>query len=375
MSQRRELARAVLEDPSLASCLLALTSQGTLRALSQTCRRWSSDAFTLAPGPSRTLSCLSSWPQAVDEAIAGAPSEQELRRQRLKALRDRLVEDLRRESCQVAEELERSSGAASRGSSDEQAGIAPGSGTTAADLTADTCAWFCQPAFRDRHTSDADLVAALQRGTNGDVRRLIICSSQLSNNGLARALETHWAGLTRLCLRNCEQSGAGEGKVTGAALASLAFCQRPLLTFLTLIGIPDVPVAKIAGACPGLRVFAMQGRLGESCGLEALAGCPKLEVLRLSLEPRAPSEHFFHIFSCCRQLRILDVYDATCVSDQLLGSLMLHAPGIDDFSGRHHGGSVSSSGALTAQMVAAFRSHYRGAQRIRIDNLVADSLL
>jgi len=184
------------------------------------------------------------------------------------------------------------------------------------------------------------------------------------------ALELHWASLTDLCIRNCDLAGA---KVTGAALAPVLRCARPRLRGLVLVDVPDLRLAAMVGACD-FKTLMIRGTLSVSC-VEALSKCRSLETLKLSLKYKLVQDPFIRVFTECRQLRAVDIYGATDVSDQLLGCLMLHVPCLEDFCGSHAGNHLSCSNVLSTRMTEAFTAHFAGARRIFIDNLVRDSLL
>eukprot|EP00933_Yihiella_yeosuensis_P006381 TRINITY_DN111077_c0_g1_i1.p1 TRINITY_DN111077_c0_g1~~TRINITY_DN111077_c0_g1_i1.p1 ORF type:complete len:382 (-),score=39.69 TRINITY_DN111077_c0_g1_i1:9-1082(-) len=357
MARRRDLPSSIIEDQALASYLLAMTSQGTLRALSQASKRWYSDTFALAPSASRTLATLTRWPQEIDDTSSNESRsviDSDALQLELAAKRASLVERLRM-SCQ-----------------DEKFGPSVPAPTVSAGgrVSSSSSTWFDQPAFRDRRNSDFEIQGALQRGTPGDVERLLICSSSVTDEGLSKALELHWDGLVRLCI-----GSGGHGKITGAALYGLRKQKLPKLRYLNLIDIVDLPISEIARKCPNLRSFSFRGRLQDTSGVEALAECPNLETLRLSLEPRIPHLHFVRVFRSCTSLNIIDIHGATDISDQLLGGLMLNTSDLKEFSASHSGGFTSSSGALTPHMVAAFKAHFSQARRIFIENMIIDSLL
>lgn len=73
-------------------------------------------------------------------------------------------------------------------------------------------------------------------------------------------------------------------------------------------------------------------------------------------------------------MKIVDIFSATDVSDQILGCLMLHAPQLEEFFASYAGG-YGVSHILTGHMVAAFKAYYPAAREIYICNLVKDSLI
>lgn len=360
----------VLDDRALASHLFSMMSQGTLQTLSRTCRRWSSDTFVLAPHASRALAQLTTWPAF----LSGECCTEEQQRRRQEKVRLRLLERIRL-ACQDSDAesgmlASMSASYVQVGSDGEQGGEAraPVGGP------GDCHDWFQRKAFRDTHTTDRELALALDRAVPGDVPRLILCTSRCTDAGLAAALAPHWHTLTDLCVSSC---GVREGGVTGSSLAPLA-CEGSTapratpLRSLTLIGLPRAPVARIVEAC-NLRAISIQGVLPE-CSIESFSRCHDLEVLRLSLSPRVGPGAFVRVFTRCSTLRLIDVYHATDISDQLLGCVMLHVRQLEEFHASHRGGRLGSSHILSARMTRAFREHYAGA-RISIDNLVGESVL
>eukprot|EP00445_Apocalathium_hangoei_P015652 CAMPEP_0203890048 /NCGR_PEP_ID=MMETSP0359-20131031/33528_1 /ASSEMBLY_ACC=CAM_ASM_000338 /TAXON_ID=268821 /ORGANISM="Scrippsiella Hangoei, Strain SHTV-5" /LENGTH=234 /DNA_ID=CAMNT_0050811591 /DNA_START=73 /DNA_END=774 /DNA_ORIENTATION=+ len=232
----RHSVRAVLEDRPLASHLLAFTSQGTLQSLSRTCRFWHRSAPSLAPGASRALASMAGgWPE---ESLADNPSlarhsaggggsvsgggsatvgtsqcsgdsgtaqAGEVEGQMLER-RARLLESLRM-SCQDPRMLDRSSSNdPSVWDGDE---VFVGGGACGSDDDGTSCGvadegWIRHRAFRDRGLSNEDLLVALRRAAPGDLRRLFVCGSKLSDEGVASALAPHWSALQDLGLRSCD---------------------------------------------------------------------------------------------------------------------------------------------------------------------------
>jgi len=158
--------------------------------------------------------------------------------------------------------------------------------------------------------------------------------------------------------------------VTGTVLAPLFRCQSPALRRLVLLDVPRVPLASIARGCR-LRTLMLRGSLASE-SVEALSHCSELRVLKLALEPKAPQDAFIRVFTSCRELRVVDIYGATDVSDALLGCAMLNLRSLEEFVASHSGGGFS--GALSEPMADAFRLHFADA-RVFIDNLVKNSLL
>merc|ERR1712032_936182 len=140
---------------------------------------------------------------------------------------------------------------------------------------------------------------------------------------------------------------------------------------LTLLDVQSAPLAAIASACGGsLESLQIRGCLSTS-SIEAVSKCLRLKTLKLSLEPKVVADPFIRVFTACRQLRVVDIYSATDVSDQTLACIMLHLPDLEDFCGSY---STCSRG-LTDILILAFKSHFSRARRIVVDDLVTDSLL
>jgi len=471
MAQRRDPARAVLDDRALASLLLGMVSHGTLVALRRTCRRWSSDTYSLAPDASRALARLTTWPAALRDV--GADSEQS-HEVRMREWRKQLLENLRM-SCQDPEAFDRGA-ATSAGGQDESSGShsgAAGHAHAACARAGHLADWFRNPVFRDTGTSDTDLGSALERALPGDVRQLFICSSRLSDEGVLRAVGRktqcgdgesagHWPALTDLCIVACSPRGnarqarttgtrggadaagsssalaaltskprqreplssatavaplsqtslanlgavghgangdgeepddartgssevdseraksSASGGLTGSAmepltkLAASGRC-RPLLRRLVLVGVPGVPLPALTIGCD-LRMLMLHGPLSGSC-VESIARCRALEIMKLSLEPRVGWAPFVRVFTECRLLRVVDIYSATDVSDQILGCVMLNLSRLEEFSSSRFGSHVDSSHVLSARLVEAFRAHFSRARKIVIDNIVSASVL
>lgn len=390
----RHLASAVLEDRPLAANVIRFTPQATLQALSRTCRFWHRSALSLAPSASRCLALMSGeWPEdagfarAPDggaAAMEGGPVAQgdaavELRRARL-------LESMRM-SCQDPHVTN----AQSVGSFVTEAA---GEDCSAAESGADD--WVLHRSFRDRCLTDEDLLDALCRAAPGDLRRIFVCGSQLSDRGVARALAPHWRFLQDFGMKNCRPArdrGCLRCGLTGASLSQL--CEQSLVTpvrpldrkqrfsssaqavrqtlplrRLALVDLPCAPLQALARSCD-LRSLMLRGSV-DVAGIEALSLCSNLEVLRLTLEPRAVQDCFMRVFSSCHKLRVIDIYFATDVSDQLLGCIMLNVRGLEDFRGSHAGGSFSQG--LSQTLVEAFEEHFRKA-RIFIHNRVQDAVL
>lgn len=364
----RHLASAVLEDRPLAANVIRFTPQATLQALSRTCRFWHRSALSLAPSASRCLALMSGeWPEdagfarAPDggaAAMEGGPVAQgdaavELRRARL-------LESMRM-SCQ-----------------DPHVTNAQSVGSFVTEAAGE------------------DLLDALCRAAPGDLRRIFVCGSQLSDRGVARALAPHWRFLQDFGMKNCRPArdrGCLRCGLTGASLSQL--CEQSLVTpvrpldrkqrfsssaqavrqtlplrRLALVDLPCAPLQALARSCD-LRSLMLRGSVTVA-GIEALSLCSNLEVLRLTLEPRAVQDCFMRVFSSCHKLRVIDIYFATDVSDQLLGCIMLNVRGLEDFRGSHAGGSFSQG--LSQTLVEAFEEHFRKA-RIFIHNRVQDAVL
>jgi len=84
---------------------------------------------------------------------------------------------------------------------------------------------------------------------------------------------------------------------------------------------------------------------------------------------------FVRVFTECRLLRVVDIYSATDVSDQILGCVMLNLSRLEEFSSSRFGSHVDSSHVLSARLVEAFRAHFSRARKIVIDNIVSASVL
>lgn len=365
-AQRPDPSRAVQrrhcpELPrALAAHLLGLTPQGTLRALSQTCRQWSSDTLALAPRASRTLTLVASWPAAL-RAAAGLEGEGRSREEELRARRDRLLESIRM-GCQDPQLAGGPRPEAPEGERD-----APGRAVEPASECVELD-WFRHGSLRDRELDDEQLHLALRQAAPGDISRICICSSRLSDDSaVAQKLGVHASALTHICLRNC-----GEGGLSGRALAGVVLRRaRPALRALALVDVPRVPLEALASRC-ALRSLLLRGTLSAS-GVEALSRCPSLEVLRLPLREKVPEAPFIRVFSCCRSLRVVDIHGATDVSDQILACIMLHNTCLEDFAASHAASGFAQ--CLSAPMAQAFRAHFSAARRIRIDDLTRDSEL
>mmetsp|Transcript_80836 Transcript_80836/g.187674 ORF Transcript_80836/g.187674 Transcript_80836/m.187674 type:complete len:276 (+) Transcript_80836:115-942(+) len=232
-------------------------------------------------------------------------------------------------------------------------------------------AWFQHRAFRDRGTTDEELDFALGRALPGDFHTLILCSSRLTDAGVLRALKPHWVDLVDLCIGSDSRTPSSS-RITGAALKPLAVAARSLRS-LALINVPDAPIASLAGRCD-LKSLFVRGQLSVSC-VEQLSSFQELEVLKLSLEPRVSNDPFIRVFTTCTRLRIVDIYTATEVSDQLLSCLILHTPRLDEFYGLHTGCHMSAVGGLSPRILGAFKAHFAKSKRIFVDNLWTDSLL
>lgn len=348
-----QVYKAVLDDRALASHFLSMVSQGTLRALSITCRRWRADAYRLAPDACRLLAQLTQKRRRKREE---EPEESD---DNASVKRRRLLERLRM-SCQDQDRPQ--------GVNPEQTGPPieepPGEMGPAGSRP-----WFRRRRFADTRTTDAELCAALERGAPGDVQRFAVCSSSVTGAGLSRALVGHWAALTEICLGNCGWARGSLPPVTGMTLRPLLRTPGPsTLRSLTLLDVPGVPLGELCVACP-LERLQFRGRLTTS-DVESLSKCSILRTLRLALEPRLVPDAFVSVFTRCRALEVVDVHGATDVSDQLLACLMLHAKELDEFYGQH-----SCSLALSPQLVDGFRSHFHSARCIIIDHVATESVL
>ena len=98
------------------------------------------------------------------------------------------------------------------------------------------------------------------------------------------------------------------------------------------------------------------------------------QVLRLCLAPRVVPGPFVRVFTRCTSLRVIDVYHATDISDQLLGCIMLHVEQLEEFYASHRGGQLGCAHILSERMTRAFTEHYSSAT-ISIDNFVEDAVL
>mmetsp|Transcript_60704 Transcript_60704/g.132839 ORF Transcript_60704/g.132839 Transcript_60704/m.132839 type:complete len:152 (-) Transcript_60704:119-574(-) len=144
----------------------------------------------------------------------------------------------------------------------------------------------------------------------------------------------------------------------------------PSLQRLAIIDVPRVPLADLAKAC-NLRCLMFRGT-AEETGIEALSHCENLEILRLTLLPRLTQDCFMRVFKQCRKLRVVDIFSATDVSDQILGCIMLNIPNLQVFRGSHAGGSFQQG--LSDLVLQAFRRHFRKA-KVFVRNRVVDSTL
>lgn len=361
----RDPVQAVFDDRPLATHLVGMMSQGVLKAFSWTCRRWRSDAFFLAPDACRTLVRLTNWPEERrrSEASSGVDRKAQYREQ-AKAWREQLLESIR------------------MGSQDPQPADSASSASQCLDLATSSSAravplwgfgggpfcgpqeWYRQACFCDKHVSDDGFCSALERGVPGDVRRLFVPSSCLTNAGVIRALRPHCFALSDLCLSNCSPAG----QVTGEAFRSLGQHSFSALRRLILIDVPDVPLGVLAAA-GALETLMIKGRISTT-SIEALSRCRGLRTLKLTLEPKVVHDPFIRVFTECVELRTIDIYRATDVTDQILGCLMLHAQYLEEFSGLH----MSNSYALSSALVEAFRAHFKNA-RIVLDNAATESFL
>jgi len=364
-----DLARVILDRKSLASHLLAFVPQGALLALSRCCRLWSREARALAPDASRALAGLMCWPPELEDC--GAGQERHMQEQ-MKLRRRRVLESILM-GCQDIDHHRPSPTHAYDG---EGAEHEVGS-LELADRHCDAASshsssepwqWFCHAAFRDTHMTDIDLWSALGQAAMGDVDKLVLCSSQITDSGLLAACKPHWPALCKLCVSNCGVSG----HITKTALAPLAGCSR--LETLILIDLADPPLPVICTGAGQLRTLMICGRVSVA-SVEAISMCSRLETLKLTLRPKLPPGNFIRTFSACQQLQVLDIYGATDVSDQILGCVMLNMPRLEYFSCSHTGSHLSCSNALSGQLVEAFKAHYPGARRMVIENVVNDSLL
>eukprot|EP00927_Polykrikos_kofoidii_P008588 TRINITY_DN13577_c0_g1_i1.p1 TRINITY_DN13577_c0_g1~~TRINITY_DN13577_c0_g1_i1.p1 ORF type:complete len:512 (+),score=58.64 TRINITY_DN13577_c0_g1_i1:191-1726(+) len=483
---------AVLQDHALASTLLSMVSHKTLRALRWSCRRWSSIAYYLGPDSSRALAKLSIWPSALRDDIADSVGgARRTHEEKMQERRARLLEALRM-SCQdpqIASDESLTDAQRQRGDD----GGDGGSGADVACARTGHVDWFRDESFRDTGITDMELQSALFRAEPGDVRRIVLCSARLTDQGVLRALRggggsldckdafdlSRWKELIDLCVvafptgrctgrstpkhaefkghkppapalstlgaddghqtlvvlpefgargrrpeeashqrcflaqvasrdataaeetastnssltilanqnsptSNVEKVGVSdlaESKnrlcLTGAVLAPLVQCGRqgvkPALRQLVLIGVQSVPLRGIIDACD-LRTLMLHGSLSTTC-VESISRCRNLRTLKLSIEPRTSWAPFIRVFTECRQLRDVDIYSATNVSDQILGCVMLHLGLLETFSSSCVGSLMDATHVLSTRFIDAFRAHFSSARKIVIDNIVTNSVL
>eukprot|EP00928_Gymnodinium_smaydae_P008408 TRINITY_DN13069_c0_g1_i3.p1 TRINITY_DN13069_c0_g1~~TRINITY_DN13069_c0_g1_i3.p1 ORF type:complete len:482 (+),score=82.81 TRINITY_DN13069_c0_g1_i3:69-1514(+) len=185
------LTMRILDDASLVALLLAMLPHGALVALRRTCRRWSSDAYLLAPDGSRRLAKLTTWPASLrdssDSGDASSPATMRPAASRdlqLRAWRERVLESIR---MQCQDDVSRSSASGNNDNGDNAEETA-GRGYNGFPRGGHLVEWYNDFAFKDTNLTDAELYFALARAQPGDVRRLSLCSSQLSDAGVIKAL-------------------------------------------------------------------------------------------------------------------------------------------------------------------------------------------
>jgi len=186
---------------------------------------------------------------------------------------------------------------------------------------------------QNTRTTDLDLLAAVGRIPRGRLRSLRLCSSRVTDGGVAAALTMH--RLERLHLDSC-----GSGLLTAAAVLP-ASCS---LRCLELDGMPGV-VAQLAGHLGRLEELVLRGASEDD--VKAVAGLSGLSALRVeSLDTRVklnrnglpvpaamlPGGPFLEVLRRCRKLERIHI-GCVLLTDAALQHVQEFVPRLKSFYG------------------------------------------
>ena len=307
--------------------ILAFTSVGSLQLLSMTSKTWLKQAYS---GASAVEVDMKDWPFSVTE----------LRRESAKRQGELLFEDF--------------------------------------DINVMPMQGLKKTSLRDSRVENRDLNLALRNFKSPQLRKLVCSSSSLTSASVSWALDTFASGLQEVALSSCRSGGLG-----AEIQESLEKCQGLLSLHLEHVELTPPKSAKLQELIVGNGVMSQLWPPTYFQHLQSLNFAPGSVSVGSDQEVH---NWFLEIFKRGTQLRVINIYSVTQVTNGMLAVLMQHVPHLQQFCGCHtrpllflppvdfpfsNGPEAVQAGALSPLAVEAFKGRFADA-KIFIDDVEDD---
>ena len=309
--------------------ILAFTSVGSLQLLSMTSKTWLKQAYS---GASAVEVDMKDWPFSVKE----------LRREGAKRRGELFFEDYDSLTRMPMEGLKETS-------------------------------------LYDSRVANGALNLALRNFNSPQLRKLVASSSSLTSASVSWALDTFAGGLQEVALSSCRS-----GKLGVEIQESLEKCQGLLSLHLEHVKLTPPKRAKLQELIVGNGVMSSLWPPTYFQHLQSLNFAPGSVSVGSDQEVH---NWFLEIFKRGQQLRVINIYSATQVTNGMLAVLMQHVPHLQKFCGCHtrplwlqfvdfpfsSGPEAVAAGSLSQSAVDAFNGRFADA-KIFIDDVYGELL-
>ena len=232
----------------------------------------------------------------------------------------------------------------------------------------------------DSRVANSDLNLALRNFKPPQLRKLVASSSSLTSASVSWALDTFASGIQEVALSSC-----GSGRLGVEIQESLEKCQGLLSLHLEHVKLTPPKSAKLQELIVGHGVMSQLWPPTYFQHLQSLNFAPQSVSVGSDEEVH---NWFLEIFKRGKQLKVINIYDATEVTNGMLAVLMQHVPHLQQFCGCHtrplwslqpvdfpfsSGPEAVQAGALSPLAVEVFKGRFADA-KIFIDDVYGEAL-
>lgn len=232
----------------------------------------------------------------------------------------------------------------------------------------------------DSRVANSDLNLALRNFKPPQLRKLVASSSSLTSASVSWALDTFASGIQEVALSSC-----GSGRLGVEIQESLEKCQGLLSLHLEHVKLTPPKSAKLQELIVGDGVMSQLWPPTYFQHVQSLNFAPQSVSVGSDEEVH---NWFLEIFKRGKQLKVINIYYATEVTNGMLAVLMQHVPHLQQFCGCHtrplwslqpvdfpfsSGPEAVQAGALSPLAVEAFKGRFADA-KIFIDDVYGEAL-